>query len=185
MRTEDGCIIHECLNGEPEAFGVLVDKYKSGIYAYAYAKLGDFQDAQDVTQEVFLKAYRNLRDLRRWESFGFWLYRIASNLCKEWLTARYRRPDLESIEDQDTGTLDTASLSSYLLPLSIQSLARISHQLSCKRSDRGRCRSLWIQGARRRAPQANLKRSFRPRRVCRGVRPERAQFMLCINWARS
>ena len=52
MRTDDGSIIYECLNGEPEAFGVLVDKYKEGIYAYVYHKLGDFQDAQDVAQEV-------------------------------------------------------------------------------------------------------------------------------------
>ena len=60
MRTEDGSIIHECLNGKPQAFGVLVDKYREGIYAYAYAELQDFQDAQDVTQEVFLQAYRDL-----------------------------------------------------------------------------------------------------------------------------
>jgi DNA-directed RNA polymerase specialized sigma24 family protein len=49
VRTEDGCIIQECLNGEPEAFGILVDKYKAGIYAFAYAKIRDFHDAQDVT----------------------------------------------------------------------------------------------------------------------------------------
>ena len=53
MRTEDGHIIHRCLNGEPEAFGLLVDKYKEGIYAFVYARLQDFRDAQDVTQEVF------------------------------------------------------------------------------------------------------------------------------------
>ena len=61
MQTEDGCIIRDCLNGKPEAFGMLVDKYKEGVYAFAYAQLRDFQDAQDVTQEVFLQAYRDLR----------------------------------------------------------------------------------------------------------------------------
>lgn len=101
MRTEDGCIIQECLDGEPEAFGVLVDKYKAGIYAYNYAKLRDFHDAQDVAQEVFLQAYRNLHKLRRWESFPFWLYRIASNSCKKWLQSKSRRPDGEFIEDQN------------------------------------------------------------------------------------
>ena len=112
MRTDDGCIIHECLNGEAEAFSVLVDKYKSGIYAFAYAKLGNFHDAQDVTQEAFLKAYGNLRSLRRWESFGFWLYRITSNLCKEWLSDRARRFDLGSVRDQELEKLESTSLNS-------------------------------------------------------------------------
>ncbi len=123
VRTDDGCIIRECLGGESEAFGVLVDKYKGGIYAFAYAKLGNFQDAQDVTQEAFLKAYRNLRSLRRWESFGFWLYRIAYNLCGEWIKARARRPDREFIEDQDPRTLASSSLDfhrEYQLDESVQ-----------------------------------------------------------------
>ena len=83
MRTEDGCIIRRCLEGEPEAFGLLVDKYKAGVYAFVYVKLRNFQDAQDVTQEVFLQAYRGLRSLRRWESSASWLYRIARNLSRK------------------------------------------------------------------------------------------------------
>jgi RNA polymerase sigma-70 factor (ECF subfamily) len=109
MRTEDGRIIHQCLNGEPGAFGILVDKYKAGIYAFAYDKLGSFQDAQDVTQEAFERAYRNLRSLRRWESFAFWLYRIALNQCKRWFQARSRRPDGEFMEDQDPKVLEEFS----------------------------------------------------------------------------
>ena len=54
MRTEDGYVIHKCINGEPEAFGFLVDKYKASIYAFAYTKLCNFRDAEDVTQEVFI-----------------------------------------------------------------------------------------------------------------------------------
>jgi RNA polymerase sigma factor (sigma-70 family) len=113
MRTEDGSIIHRCLNGEPEVFGLLVDKYKEGIYAFVYAKLHDFRDAQDVTQEVFIQAYRDLRSLRRWESFVFWLYRIASTRCGKWIRAQSRRPDREFIEDQDPEILDLRSLDSY------------------------------------------------------------------------
>ncbi len=113
MRTDDGSIIYECLNGEPEAFGVLVDKYKEGIYAFVYHKIGDFQDAQDVTQEVFLQAYRGLRSLRRWESFGFWLYRIAYARCSQWLRTRSKRVDREFIEDQDSRIMDADSLNSH------------------------------------------------------------------------
>ncbi len=113
MRTEDGSIIQECLNGDPSAFGMLVDKYKAGIYAFVYDKLRDFRDAQDVTQEVFEKAYRNLRSLRHWESFTFWLYRIARNLCRNWIRSQSRRPDQEFIEDQDPAMLEDLSLNSY------------------------------------------------------------------------
>ncbi len=69
MRTEDGYIIHKCLNGDKAAFGLLVDKYKASIYALAYTKLGNFHDAEDVTQEAFTKAYQKLRTLRRYDSF--------------------------------------------------------------------------------------------------------------------
>jgi len=113
MRTEDGCIIHECLNGRPEAFGVLVDKYKEGIYAFVYAELRDFHDAQDVTQEVFVEAYRGLRSLRRWESFGFWIYRIARRRCLLWFRTRSKRVDREFIEDQDPKVINAPALDSY------------------------------------------------------------------------
>jgi RNA polymerase sigma factor (sigma-70 family) len=113
MRTEDGSIIYECINGEPGAFGVLVDKYKGGIYAFVYDKLQDFQDAQDVTQEVFLQAYRGLRSLRRWESFSFWLYRIAYARCADFLRIRSRRIDREFTEDQNPEVMDVYSLDSY------------------------------------------------------------------------
>ena len=113
MRTEDGRIIQKCLNGEPEAFGILVDKYKEGIYAFVYTKLLNFHDAQDVTQEVFLQAYRGLRSLRRLESFAFWLYRIASARCTMWLRARSRRVDSELIEDQDDSIMVASSMNNY------------------------------------------------------------------------
>ena len=60
MRTEDGYIINKCLDGEKEAFGFLVDKYRTRIYAFAYSKLRNFHDAEDITQEGFIKAFRKL-----------------------------------------------------------------------------------------------------------------------------
>ncbi|MFC1719248.1 sigma-70 family RNA polymerase sigma factor [Candidatus Poribacteria bacterium] len=112
MRTEDGEIIQECLNGKPQAFGILVDKYREGIYAFVYAELCSFQDAQDVTQEVFFQAYRKLYSLRKRESFAFWLYRIAHRHCVQWFRDRSRRVDKDFIEDQDPGVVDIPSLDS-------------------------------------------------------------------------
>jgi RNA polymerase sigma factor (sigma-70 family) len=113
MKTEDGSIISKCINGEPEAFGILVDKYKAGIYAYVYTKIQDFHDAQDVTQEVFLQAYRDLHSLIRWESFAFWLYRIAYTKSLQWVQMQSKRLDSEFIDDQDSQVLEEYSIDTY------------------------------------------------------------------------
>ena len=113
MRTEDGHIIQKCLDGDAAAFGLLVDKYKGSVYALAYAKLGDFHDAQDMTQEVFLKAYRKLRTLKRWDRFLSWLYAITSNSCKDFLRSKASRPDGEYISDQAKERFDEISIDSH------------------------------------------------------------------------
>jgi RNA polymerase sigma factor (sigma-70 family) len=113
MRTEDGKIIDKCLNGEPEAFGLLVDKYKASIFALIYSKVQNFHDAQDITQDVFLEAYRDLRKLRHWDSFVWWLYSIAYNNCKNWFRAQSKRPDSNFIEDQEQEKLETPSMNAY------------------------------------------------------------------------
>jgi RNA polymerase sigma factor (sigma-70 family) len=113
MRTDDGYIIQKCFDGDSTAFGLIVDKYKKSIYALAYSRIHNFHDAQDITQEVFVKAYRDLRTLRRWDSFMGWLYRITINLCKNWQRSESRRPDREFTEDQDQIILDSSSISHY------------------------------------------------------------------------
>ncbi len=100
MLTADRSLISKCLSGDSAAFGLLVDRYKESIYALAYSKLGNFHDAEDITQEAFIKAYRNLRKLRHWDDFHAWMYAITSNLCKDWIRNKSRKPDCEFIEDQ-------------------------------------------------------------------------------------
>ncbi|MFC1718812.1 sigma-70 family RNA polymerase sigma factor [Candidatus Poribacteria bacterium] len=113
MQTADGYIIDKCLNGDSAAFGLLVDKYRAGVYALAYSKLRDFRDAEDVAQEAFVKAYMKLRTLKRFDRFHAWLYAITANLCKDWVRAQSRRPDSEFIEDQDQEALEEPSINSY------------------------------------------------------------------------
>jgi RNA polymerase sigma factor (sigma-70 family) len=126
MRTEDGYIISKCLNGEPETFGLLVDKYKAGIYAFVYTKLHNFHDAEDVTQEIFIKAFKNMKNLRRWDSFLQWLYSIAYNACNEWIRMQSKRLDNNFIADQDPETIEkimeTPSLDNYHEDTMIDSL---------------------------------------------------------------
>ena len=113
MRTEDGHVIQKCLDGDAAAFGLLVDKYKGSVYGLACAKLGDFHDGQDMTQEVFLKAYQKLRTLKRWDKFLSWFYAITSNSCKDFLRSKASRPDGEYVTDQEKERLDKISINSH------------------------------------------------------------------------
>ena len=101
MHTGDGHIVHQCLSGNAEAFALLVDKYKERIFALVYAKVGQFQDAEDITQDVFLNAYKKLSTLRRWDNFYPWLYSIAANRCKDFHCVQKRRVDTAHLADQD------------------------------------------------------------------------------------
>jgi RNA polymerase sigma factor (sigma-70 family) len=122
MHTEDGYIIQECLNGDGTAFAFLVDKYKKSVYSLAYFRVNNFHDAQDIAQEVFIRAYKSLHTLKRWDNFMGWLYRITVNVCKTWLTLKDRQPDSEFIEDQDAGLLDRNSVSSYRKRMAYESI---------------------------------------------------------------
>ena len=85
MYLADEQLVSQTLVGDRDAFGVLVHKYQDMVFAYAFQKVRNEADAQDVTQEVFLRAYRNLYSLRHPHRFRSWLYTIMSNECNRWL----------------------------------------------------------------------------------------------------
>ena len=115
MHTRDGHIVHQCLSGNTEVFALLVDKYKERIFALVFAKVGQFQDAEDLTQDVFLEAYKNLSTLRRWDNFYPWLYSIASNQCKNFHRAQKRQVVTAPLANQDENhRLDVESHSEKL-----------------------------------------------------------------------
>jgi len=113
MQTEDGYFIQKCLNGESEAFGFLVDKYKASVYYFLLARLRNVHDAEDVSQKVFLRAYERLAHLRRWESFARWLYSIAYTQSRNFIRERQNRPDREYFEEQDPSIMINHSMDSY------------------------------------------------------------------------
>jgi RNA polymerase sigma factor (sigma-70 family) len=129
MRSDDKYFIQRCLDGDDTAFGFLVDKYKACVYALAYSKLRNFHNAEDVTQEAFIKAYRNLRTLRRWDDFSLWLHSITSNLCKMFVRGESRRMDNEFVEDQDPKIFDEFSLEAYHDKLTDESIHDILNSL--------------------------------------------------------
>ena len=81
----DRNLIHQTLTGNPRAFGTLVQKYQPVVYARARFLVQNPQDAEDLTQEVFIKAYQNLPKLRDAGRFAGWLSQIVKNVCVTWI----------------------------------------------------------------------------------------------------
>jgi RNA polymerase sigma-70 factor (ECF subfamily) len=77
----DGALVLACQRGEREAFDRLVERYQRGIYRLCYRYVNHHEDANDLAQEAFLKAWRAIGRFRGDSSFATWLYRIAVNAC--------------------------------------------------------------------------------------------------------
>ena len=78
--------------GDTESFNQLVKRWERPIFALAYRTLGREEDARDVTQETFLRAFRALSGFKGDAKFSSWLYRIALNLCRDWMRKDRRAP---------------------------------------------------------------------------------------------
>lgn len=89
--ADDGALVEACLAGRREAFDRLVERHRRTVYQLCYRFVGNHDDASDLTQEVFLRAYRGLRRFQRRASFSTWLYRIAINVCLD-RVANHRPP---------------------------------------------------------------------------------------------
>ena len=88
----DQDLVQHVLDGDTTAFRGLVERYQGRIYALIYGMMRNREDARDIVQEAFVKAYRNIRTYRREASFHTWLYRIAMNLAIDHLRSRTRHP---------------------------------------------------------------------------------------------
>lgn len=90
----DAQLIAECRSGNVEAFGRIYLRYEHALFRHALYLLGQREDADDVKQETFLRAYRGIGALRNDYNIRTWLFRICSNLCCDLLRRRQRRPQL-------------------------------------------------------------------------------------------
>src|SRR6266545_2314226 len=88
LREDDREALAAWRNGEREAFDRLVEKYQRDVYRLCYRYVNNHQDANDMAQEVFLKAYRALDRFRGDSAFSTWLYRIAVNTCLNFRASR-------------------------------------------------------------------------------------------------
>ena len=101
-REQEYLIVQRVLEGDTNAFEELVLEYEKKVYNVALRMLNNSEDAADMTQEAFIKAYNSLSGFRGDSKFSVWLTRIVSNLCLDFLRSRNRRPTVSlSMEDED------------------------------------------------------------------------------------
>lgn len=107
-------LVEECRRGDNSAFDELVRRYKDRIYNVVYRFLGNHEDALDVSQEVFVRAYRGIRDFKGNAQLYTWLYSIAANLARNKLRdgsrrGRNRGTSLEALEVDAPGRAQEAA----------------------------------------------------------------------------
>ncbi len=104
MELTDRTDIARVRSGDADAYRALVERHGRALFRLAYRMTGNQQDAEDVVQESFLRAYRQLASFDERASFATWLYRIATNCSLDLVRARKRRP--EDLVNADAGAED-------------------------------------------------------------------------------
>lgn len=95
----DADLIEKCQNGDEKAFQELVERYRTRVASIAYQVLGNYEDARDVAQEVFIKLYRGIKGFDPQKKFFTWLYRLTVNASIDFLRAKRRRSYENSLEE--------------------------------------------------------------------------------------
>jgi len=98
MEENEQNIIDRICRGDTAAFQRLVERYKKKIYFLAYDILGDHHEAEDISQEVFIKVFRSLRNFRRDAKMSSWIYQITANTCIDALRKKKSKPQV-NLED--------------------------------------------------------------------------------------
>ena len=87
-QPSDGSLVSQTQRGETEAFGELVRRYQNSVFNVCYRMLAERRDAEDLTQETFIRAYQRLGSFDKERSFGPWIRRVAANLCLNHIKAQ-------------------------------------------------------------------------------------------------
>lgn len=108
-READQQLVERVQKGDKKAFDLLVLKYQHRVISLVGRYVNNREDALDVTQEAFIKAYRALPKFRGESAFYTWIYRIAINTAKNHLVSRGRRPPGVDVDVEDAQYFDTAA----------------------------------------------------------------------------
>ena len=97
--ADESTLVEACLDGRRDAFDVIVERHRRQVYQLCYRFVGNHEDASDLTQDVFVRAFRGLRGFKRQSSLGTWLYRIGVNVCLNRVAVK--RPQVEPLEARE------------------------------------------------------------------------------------
>ena len=97
--VEDGELVKQCLAGETSAFDVLVERHRRQVYQVCYRFVGNHEDASDLAQDAFIRAFRALHTFQGKSAFGTWLYRVAVNVCLNRVAVK--QPPTEPLEQRE------------------------------------------------------------------------------------
>ena len=112
MVDNDVQLIRRILSGDDEAFSILMQKHQKGVHALIWRKIGDFQIAEEITQDTFIQVYKKLGTLQDPNRFNGWLYVIANRLCINWIRrskTKMDRLNMQSLEDTHPKELEKTS----------------------------------------------------------------------------
>jgi RNA polymerase sigma-70 factor, ECF subfamily len=98
MTWTDEELVARSRGGDVDSFNQLILRWERPIYALAYRVIGREEDARDVCQETFLRAFRAIHGFKGQAKFSSWLYRIALNLCRDWIRRQRRAPVVQAPE---------------------------------------------------------------------------------------
>jgi RNA polymerase sigma-70 factor (ECF subfamily) len=115
--VEDPDLIRKARQGDVEAYNLLISRWEKRVYNYLLRIVGDREEALDVSQDVFLKAYQNLRKLDDSTRFASWLFRIAHN--EAFSTFRKRRPERETAGQAELNGDDAPEARTPVFPIEL------------------------------------------------------------------
>lgn len=116
--VQDEYLFEKAKDGDMEAFEMFIIKYEKLIYNYSYRMITNSSDAEDISQEVLIKVYKNIKRCQSFASFKSWLYRIINNTCIDEIRKRKNKTtiSLDKTYDNDEGTMENQLASDDYTP---------------------------------------------------------------------
>jgi RNA polymerase sigma-70 factor, ECF subfamily len=118
---DEPALVEACLAAQPGAFDLIVQRHSRHVYQLCYRFVSNHEDASDLSQDVFIRAFRGLRNFRGHSSLGTWLYRIGVNVCLN--RVNIKAPQTEPIEERQH--IDTGSESATERVLRVERAAQV------------------------------------------------------------
>lgn len=130
LKENDKQLIVNYLKGDERSLEILIRQYLKPIYSFVYRYVGNAQEAEDITQEVFMKAWRNLKKFDKQKSFKTWIFSIAKNASIDFLKKKKSIPFSKFENEEGGNNLIDTLIDPTLLPLELFKQQDIAHMLT-------------------------------------------------------